>query len=58
MENQELIGAMKDLTASLLVHSIFQAKQLEDVLTDNPEENIQTVNSVFAMWKKMREMVG
>jgi hypothetical protein len=54
MENQELIGAMKDLTAALLVNSIFQATQLKDVLMDKPEENLETVRMVCQMWEKMK----
>lgn len=57
MSNKELINSMKDLTAALLVNTIFQTKQIKPETMDNSEQNIETVRAILKMWKNMREMV-
>jgi len=56
MNDKKLIETMKDLTAALLVNTIFQAKQLEDKLTDiDRDRHEEIAKAVHQMWKEARQ---
>jgi hypothetical protein len=56
MYEKELINTMKDLTAAVLVSTIFQARHLKDKLEDTDRDSDEEiVKAVLKMWKETRQ---
>ena len=49
--------AIEDLTAAVLVNTLFLAAQSKDILKDK-KQNKAVVNSVLAMWHEMQGVVS
>lgn len=50
--------AIEDLTAAVLVNTIFLAVQSKDTITSDDAQNEHIVNTVLALWNKMRRTVS